>query len=64
MTKRQIHQVKVNDRAEKTARIRRTNHAKNAAAQVQNPNTKITPTHELQPSMHWLQHLIRWWKSL
>jgi hypothetical protein len=64
MTERQIQRVKANDRSDKTAQIRRTNHAKEAASLVSKPNAKITPAHERQPSMNWLQHLIRWWKSL
>lgn len=64
MTERQIQWVKANDRADKTAQILRTNHAKEASAPAPEPNTKITPTHERQPSMNWLQYLIRWWKSL
>lgn len=63
MTERQIQRVKANDRADKTAQIHRTNHAKEAVALVPIPNAQITPTHEWQPSMNWLQHLIRWWKS-
>lgn len=50
MTERQIQRVKAYDRADKTAHIRRTNRAKEAAA--------------LAPNMSWLQHLIRWWNSL
>lgn len=64
MTKRQIQRVKANDRADRTDQIRRTNNAKDEAAQVPKPNAKITPTPEWQPSTSWLQHLIRWWKSL
>ncbi|WP_150112424.1 DUF6527 family protein [Ferrovum myxofaciens] len=64
MTNRQIQRVKVNDRADKAAQIRRTNHAKEVAAIVSKPNAQITPTHKWKPSINWLQHLIRWWKSL
>ena len=64
MTDRQIQRVRENDRADKTAQIRRTNHAKEAAALVPKPNAQITPTHELKQSMNWLQYLIHWWKSL
>ena len=64
MTNRQIQQVKANDRADKTAQIRRSNHAKEAASLVQKQFAVITPTREWQPSMKWLQYLIRWWKSL
>ncbi|MHB1240662.1 MAG: DUF6527 family protein [Gammaproteobacteria bacterium] len=64
MTERQIQWVKANDRADKTAQILRTNHAKEASAPAPKPNPKITPTRELQQNMNWLQHLIRWWKSL
>lgn len=64
MTERQIQWVKANDRVDKTAQIRRTNHAKEAAAIIPNPNAKITPKHEWRPSMRWLQHLISWWKSV
>lgn len=63
MTERQIQRVKANDRADKTAQIRRTNHAKEADALALIPNAQITPAHEWQPSMSWLQHLVRWWKS-
>ncbi|MPZ47049.1 MAG: hypothetical protein GEV05_27530 [Betaproteobacteria bacterium] len=64
MTDRQIQRVKANDRADKAAQIRRTNYAKEAAALATKQNAHIAPTHEWQPSMSWLQHLIRWWKSL
>lgn len=64
MTEQQIQRVKASDRAEKTAQIRRTNYAKEAATLVPKSNTQITPTREWQPSMKWLQHLIRWLKSL
>ncbi len=64
MTERQIQRVKANDRADKIAQIRRTNQAKGDAALAPKPNAQITPTPEWQPSMSWLQHLIRWWKSL
>ena len=64
MTERQIQRVKANDRADKAAQIHRTNHAKEVAELVQKPNTRVKPTREGQQSMSWLQHLIRWWKSL
>jgi hypothetical protein len=64
MTDRQIQQVKANDRADKAAQIRRTNHAKEMATLALKPNVPITPAHERQPSMNWLQHLIRWWRAL
>jgi hypothetical protein len=64
LTERQIRWVKANDRAAKTAQIRCTNHAKDMASQAEKPNSNITSTHEWQPSMSWLQHVIRWWKSL
>lgn len=64
MTDRQIQWVKANDRADRTDQIRRMNNAKDKVALVQNSNTEITPTPEWQPSMSWLQHLIRWWNSL
>ncbi len=64
MTEREIQWVKANDRADKIAQIRRTNHAKEAAALVAKPSAKIALTPEWQPSMSWLQHVIRWWKSL
>ena len=63
MSERQIQWVKANDRADKTAQIRRTNLAKEKAAIVNKSNANITLTSEWQP-MSWLQHLIRWWKSL
>lgn len=59
MTEHQIQRVKANDRADKTAQIRRTNHAKEAAELVQKQSAP-----EWQPSINWLQRLIRWWKSL
>lgn len=62
MTERQIQLVKANDRADKSAQIRRANLAKKATAPI--PNKRITPTPKLQPTMSWLQRLIRWWKSL
>ena len=61
MTERQIQRVKANDRADRTAQIRSTNHAKEAAAPEQ--NAKMEPAHDRQPSMNWLQHLTRWWRS-
>ena len=64
MTERQIQRVKANDRAEKAAQIHRTNHAKEVAALAPKPNAQITPTTEWQPSVNWLQYLIRWWKSI
>jgi hypothetical protein len=64
MTGRQIQRVKADDRADKTAQIRRMNRAKEAAVLAPTPNAKITPTQEWQPSMNWLQQLIRWCKSL
>ncbi|MCW8827596.1 MAG: DUF6527 family protein [Gammaproteobacteria bacterium] len=63
MSERQIQWVKANDRADKTAQIRHTNLAKEEAAIVNKSNANIAPTPEWQP-MSWLQHLIRWWKSL
>ena len=62
MTERQIQRVKANDRADSAAQIRSMNHAKEAAAQEQ--NVKMEPAHDRQPSMNWLQHLTRWWRSL
>jgi hypothetical protein len=64
MTERQIQRVKAIDRADKTVQIRHTNNAKGAAVLVPKPNGPVTPTHERQLSMSWLQHLFRWWKSL
>ncbi|MBU3907729.1 MAG: hypothetical protein KKF85_06850 [Gammaproteobacteria bacterium] len=64
MTDRQIQQVKVNDRADKAAQIRRTNHANEMAALAPKPSAQITSLQEWQPRMSWLQHLIHWWKSL
>lgn len=64
MTERQIQRVKANDRADKTDQIRRSNHAKEVASLDEKPNAKIASTHERKPSMSWLQHVIRWWKSL
>jgi len=64
MTERQIQRVQANDRADRTAQIRRTNRAREKAALVAKPNAEITRTHECQPSMNWLQRLIRSWKSL
>lgn len=64
MTERQIQRVKTNDRADKATQIRRTNHAKEAAALVPKTNAQITLTHERQPNMNRIQDLIRWWKSL
>lgn len=64
LTEREIQRVKANDRADKTAQINRTNHAKEAATLAPKPNAQIAPTPEWwQPSMGWLQRLIRWWKS-
>lgn len=40
MTERQIQRVKANDRADKTAQTRRTNHAKETAALVQKRTPK------------------------
>lgn len=62
MTERQIQRVKANDRADRAAQIRSTNHSKEAAASEQ--NAKMEPAHDRQPSMNWLQHLTRWWRSL
>lgn len=64
MTERQIQRVKANDRADKTAQIRRTNHDKDAAALISKLNAKIAASHESQSNMHWPQRLIHWWKSL
>lgn len=64
MTELQIRRVKTNDHADKTAQIRRTNHVKETTAPVQQPNVQVTSSRERQPMMNWLQHLIRWWKSL
>jgi hypothetical protein len=64
MTERQIQRVKSNDRADKAAQIRRTNHAKEAAALVPKSNPKVVPAHDPQLCMGWLQHLIRWWNLL
>jgi len=64
MTERQIQRVKANDRVDKTAQIRRTNHAKEASALAPKTNDQIKPAYEWQPSMNWLKHLIHWWKSL
>jgi len=64
MTERQIQRVKANDRADKTAQIRCTNHTKEVVVLAQKPNVQISATREWRPSMNWLQHLIRWWKSL
>lgn len=61
MTERQIQRVKANDRADRAAQIRSMNHAKEAAAPEQ--NAKMEPAHDRQPSMSWLQHLTRWWRS-
>ncbi len=63
MTERQIQRVKANDRADKAAQIRRTNHAKEAVTQVTKQNTQVSTTQERRASMSWLQHLINWWKS-
>jgi len=46
MTEQQIQRVKANDRADKTAQIRRANHAKAAAALTSKSNAKITPAHK------------------
>lgn len=62
MTERQIQRVKANDRADRAAQIRSMNHAKEAAASEQ--KIKMEPAHDRQPSMNWLQHLTRWWRSL
>lgn len=64
MTERQIQWVKANDRADKSAHIFRTNHAKEVAGLVPKQNAKITPTHKWEPIMNFLKRLIRWWKSL
>lgn len=64
MTERQIRRVKANDRADRAAQIRATNHAKEAAASVLGPNETTAPSHERQSSISWLQRLNRWWRSL
>lgn len=64
MTERQIQRVKANDRADRTAQIRRTNHEKETVTLVPKPNAQSTPTRGWRPSLNWLQKLIRWWKSL
>lgn len=64
MTERQIQRVKASDRTDRTNQIRRTNHVKKEAVLTSKLNAKITPIHELDPSMSWMQYLIRWWKSL
>lgn len=64
MTEQQIQRVKANDRADKSAQIRRVNQAKDVVAQVAKQNTQVAPARERQSSMSWLQRLIGWWKSL
>lgn len=64
LTERQIQQGKVNDRADVAAQIRRANYAKQRAAPVPSQNAQAAPTHEGPPNASWLQHLIRWWKSI
>lgn len=64
LTDRQIERVKARDRADKTDQILRENHAKEAVALAPKQNAEIKTTHDRQPSMNWLQCLIRWWKSL
>lgn len=64
MTDRQIRLLKARDRTDKAAQIHRNNRAKEMVALAPKPGTQITSPQERQPSMSWLQHLIRWWKSL
>lgn len=64
MTEQQIQRVKANDRADRTAQIRRTNQAKEAAALIQKTRAESTPSTVSQLGMNWLQALIRWWRRL
>lgn len=64
LTECQIQRVKAEDRADIRAQICIVNSAKEEAALAQKRNTKIAQAHSRQSGPSWLQHLIRWWKSI